>query len=292
MDWFSFFSEPRECFRKKAINPFVATEQLNLEFALIKSMKGYKQVKEKVQKILEMVDLETKEREERKSMLLLPTNELAKNDVMAHSCGAGSVNSFNKDKSIRKTTFNPGARTTDNIHVKKSSLSERIPGINISLKEAPEIAEEVKRKTSYVNSIINDGIPLKDEEVNSSKGELLLDKENSNNQSEGKFEHNLVIEVNNMSIPMIIEINCNSSNFKKYYSSKNKLQPNTGDEEPISIDILSDEEITYKQKPKEEKSCITNDKLNEVIECLRAVLEISTEGDELISQIIRKIETM
>jgi hypothetical protein len=84
-----------------------------------------------------------------------------------------------------------------------------------------------------------------------------------------------------MSIPVIIENKCNDLSYKR-----SKLQPSTGDEEPISIDTLSDEEI-----PKEEKGYITKDNLDEVIECLRAVLEISTEESESISQVITKAET-
>jgi hypothetical protein len=191
MDWFSFFSELREHFRKKAINPLIATEQLNLEFVLIKAIKGYKQIKKKVQKVLKMLDLETKEKEERKSMLLLSTTELAKNDVMLYARSSGNFKPFNKDKFTRKTTFSPGPRIPRNIHIKKSLLTKYLQVIDKPLKQSLEIAEEVKQKISYVNSITNDKsikeIPLTDDEANDSKDKLLLDKGNLNDQSEGSL---------------------------------------------------------------------------------------------------------
>eukprot|EP00826_Nyctotherus_ovalis_P046889 TRINITY_DN5338_c0_g1_i1.p1 TRINITY_DN5338_c0_g1~~TRINITY_DN5338_c0_g1_i1.p1 ORF type:complete len:180 (+),score=42.27 TRINITY_DN5338_c0_g1_i1:1292-1831(+) len=175
MDWFSFFSELREHFRKKAINPFIATEQLNLEFVLAKALKGYKQIKEKVQKVLKTLDSESKEKEERKSMLLPTTNELNRNNVMLRAHSPGICKPLTKDKFTRMATLSPGARITKNIHVKKV--------LPAALKHVHELAEEVKRDRVTVNDKSLAGV-LTDDKMSSSKDQL-LDEGNSSNQNEG-----------------------------------------------------------------------------------------------------------
>lgn len=108
-----------------------------------------------------------------------------------------------------------------------------------------------------------------------------------------------------MSIPIIIENTCSNANTRGisrefidvdsviHHPGKRlwcSVQPNSGDQEPVSFDTMSDEVVPQIERAVQEKESISKEKLAEIVECLRAISEIASEQNESIAQVFTKAE--
>lgn len=192
---FAFFSDLHEHFKNKTTNTLAIGKNLNVEFILIKAVKGFKQIREKVEQVLQVLDpnyrpfrqerdserlrtiktlrvhggVRREETKQSHSTVFLDDNHLTPNDklrspdVRVHEAESAVMESRRLIRQRSLSAPKPDRISEDSEdskeEVKEDEVKIRIEEIPIRLSQVSDIDEKVDSKKLYQNLKIEEDQP-------------------------------------------------------------------------------------------------------------------------------------